>query len=146
MRSDGMPTTAPTRAAMRPPATRFTGHGESRRVARLAAVYAPTDMKAPWPMDTSPVYPTRMFRPLVSNEAYGPSSSLSDSVYDAFAEDAVGANHEREDHEDVRREVLGPTSDVRVDVAGRDVLHDPDDETADDRSGNGVEATENHDR
>ena len=38
MRSDGMPTTAPTAAAMSPPASRFTGHGESSRVARLAAV------------------------------------------------------------------------------------------------------------
>src|SRR2546426_9330193 len=63
MRSDGIPTIAPMSAAMSPPAMRLTGHGESRRVARFAAVYAPTDMNAPWPMDTCPVYPTRMLRP-----------------------------------------------------------------------------------
>ena len=38
MRSEGMPTMAPISAAMRPPASRFTGHGEPSRLARLAAV------------------------------------------------------------------------------------------------------------
>ncbi len=38
MRREGMPTTAPTSAAMSPPASRLTGHGESRRMARFAAV------------------------------------------------------------------------------------------------------------
>ena len=38
MRSEGMPTMAPISAAMSPPASRFTGHGEPSRLARLAAV------------------------------------------------------------------------------------------------------------
>src|SRR4029453_932345 len=60
---------------------------------------------------------------------------------DAFAEDAVGPDHQREDHQDVGREVLGAAADQRVDVAGRDVLDDADDEAADDRAGDGIEAT-----
>ncbi len=55
MRKDGIPTMPPITAAINPPASRFTGHGEPRRLARLAAVYAPTDMNAPWPIDTCPV-------------------------------------------------------------------------------------------
>src|SRR5881409_407080 len=82
--------------------------------------------------------------PLEANEADGPSSSLSHAFDDAFAEDAVGANHQREDHQDVRREVLGAAADVGVDVAGRHVLHDADDEPADDRPRNRVEAAEDH--
>jgi hypothetical protein len=38
IRRDGMPTMAPTMAAMRPPSTRLTGHGHPNRTTRLAAV------------------------------------------------------------------------------------------------------------
>ena len=55
MRRLGMPTTAPTAAAISPPAGRVTQNGRSRRTARLAAVYAPTDMKAAWPIEICPV-------------------------------------------------------------------------------------------
>src|SRR5262245_56236261 len=51
---------------------------------------------------------------------------------DAFAEDTVRANHQRQDHQDVRREILGAAAHVRVDVPGGHVLHDADDEPADD--------------
>src|SRR4029434_8967269 len=48
----------------------------------------------------------------------------SHALDDAFAEDAVGANHQREDHQDVGREILGAAADQRVDVHRRDVLAD----------------------
>ncbi len=38
MRSDGIPTTAPTAAAISPPAGSATQNGRSRRTTRLAAV------------------------------------------------------------------------------------------------------------
>src|SRR5919204_6232397 len=41
-----------------------------------------------------------------ANEADGPSSAPSYSLDDAFAEDAVGADHQRQDHQHVRREVF----------------------------------------
>jgi len=55
IRSDGMPTIAPISAAISPPAMRFTGHGEPSLTAKLAAVYAPTDMNAPCPTEICPV-------------------------------------------------------------------------------------------
>src|SRR4030095_16882959 len=70
----------------------------------------------------------------------------SDSFDDAFAEHAVRANHERENHEDVGRKVLGAAADVGIDVPGGDVLDNADDEAADDRAGDRVEPAEDHDR
>src|SRR5215813_12699702 len=58
---------------------------------------------------------------------------LSDPLDDALAEHAVGANHQRDDHQDVRRKVFRAAADDRVDVAGRDTLDDADDQSADDR-------------
>ena len=58
----------------------------------------------------------------------------SHALDDSFTEDAVGANHQGEDHEDVGGEVFGAAADVGVDVAGRDVLDDADDEASDDRA------------
>src|SRR2546421_8989764 len=68
------------------------------------------------------------------------------SLDDAFAEDAVGTNHQRHDHEDVGGEVLGAAAHVRIDVAGRHVLHDPHDEAAHDGAGDGVEPAQDHHR
>src|SRR5260370_36155154 len=62
IRREGIPTTAPMSAAMRPPARRLTGHGEPSRAARGAAVEAPTDMEAPWPGERSPEQPDGVFR------------------------------------------------------------------------------------
>src|SRR5205814_4200631 len=59
---------------------------------------------------------------------------------------AVRANHQREDHQDVRCEVFGATAHVGIDVAGGDVLHDADDEPPDDGPGDRIETTEDHDR
>src|SRR6185436_4644319 len=82
-----------------------------------------------------------------ANEADAPlSSASSDPLDDALAEDAVGANHERQDHEDVGREVLGAAAHVGIDVAGRHVLHDAHDETADDGAGDRVEPAQDHHR
>src|SRR5438094_745225 len=80
------------------------------------------------------------------NEADGPSSSRSHSLDDGFAEDAVRPNHQRDDHEHVRREVLGAAADQRVDEARGDVLDDAHDQAADDGPGNGVEPAEDDDR
>ena len=55
MRSEGTPITAPTAAAMAPPAGSANQNGALRRVIRLAAVYAPTDISAPWPIEIWPV-------------------------------------------------------------------------------------------
>src|SRR5260370_21747275 len=65
---------------------------------------------------------------------------------DSLPEDAVGANHQREDHQDVRCEVLGAAAHVGIDVAGGDVLHDADDEPADDGPRDRIETAEDHDR
>ena len=55
MRRLGMPTMAPIRAAISPPAGSVTQNGRCSCTARLAAVYAPTDMKAAWPTEIWPV-------------------------------------------------------------------------------------------
>src|SRR5919106_1930253 len=65
---------------------------------------------------------------------------------DAFAEDAIGPDHQGDDHEHVGREVLGATADVGVHVAGGDVLHEADDQAADDGARNRGEPAEDHDR
>ena len=51
---------------------------------------------------------------------------------DLLAEDAVGADHQRHDHQHVGGEVLGAAADVGVDVAGGHVLHDAHDQAAHD--------------
>src|SRR3989441_2322070 len=58
---------------------------------------------------------------------------------DLLAEDAVGPNHQRQDHQDVRREVLRPAADVRINVARGHVLHDADDQPTEDRPRDRVE-------
>src|SRR4026207_1729214 len=70
----------------------------------------------------------------------------SDPLDDAFAEDAVGPDHEREDHQDVGGEVLGAAAPVGIDVAGGDVLDDADDQPAHDRARDRVQAAQDHDR
>src|SRR5262249_18570554 len=65
---------------------------------------------------------------------------------DFLAENAVWANHQRGDHQHVRREVFGAAADVGIDVPGGEIFHHADDEPAQDRAGNGVEPAENHDR
>src|SRR5438876_34738 len=70
----------------------------------------------------------------------------SHSFDDPLAEDAVGPDHQGQDHQDVRCEVFGATAHVRIDVAGGDVLHDADDEPADDRPRDRIETAEDHDR
>src|SRR3989454_6926001 len=65
---------------------------------------------------------------------------------DLLAEDAVGPNHQRQDHQDVRREVLRPAADVRINVARGHVLHDADDQPTEDRPRDRVEPAQDHDR
>ena len=65
---------------------------------------------------------------------------------DAFAEDSIRTDHQRDDHEDVGREVFRAPAHVRIDVPGRHVLDDADDQAADDRPGNRVEPAENDHR
>src|SRR5678816_2198814 len=61
---------------------------------------------------------------------------------DALAEDAVGTNHEGEDHQHVRGEVFRTAPHVRIDVTRGHVLHDADDEAAHDGAGDGVESAQ----
>src|SRR5947207_8709159 len=70
----------------------------------------------------------------------------SHSLDDAFAEDAVGPDHQRDDHEHVGGEVLGAAADVGVDVPGGNVLDDADDEAADHGARNRVQPAQDHDR
>src|ERR1700694_3461428 len=70
----------------------------------------------------------------------------SHSFDDFFTEDAVGPDHEGQDHQHVGREVLGAAAHVRIDVACGEILHDPDDEAADDGPGDGIEPAQDHHR
>src|SRR5690349_14204853 len=80
-----------------------------------------------------------------ANEADGPSSSSSSYPFDdALTEHSVRPNHQRQNHQHVRREVFGSAAHERIDVPGGDVLDDTDDEPADHRAGNRVEPAENH--
>src|SRR6516164_3019310 len=72
--------------------------------------------------------------------------SLSNSLDQSPAEDAVGPDHQRDDHQDVRGEVLGAAADVRIEIAGREILDDTDDDPADHGTDDRVEAAENHHR
>src|SRR5262245_23457539 len=63
---------------------------------------------------------------------------------DLLAEDPVGADHERHDHQDVRGEVLGAPAHQRVQVPRRHVLDDAHDEPAEDGAGDRVEPAEDH--
>src|SRR2546427_12159714 len=65
---------------------------------------------------------------------------------DLLAEDAVGPNHQRQDHQDVRREVLRPAADVRINVARGDVLHDAYDQRTEDRPRDRADPAQDHDR
>src|SRR5215470_14073130 len=69
-----------------------------------------------------------------------------DPFDDLLAEDAVRPDHQGQDHQDVRREVLGPAAYVRVHVAGGHVLHDADDQPADHRARDRVEPAQDHNR
>src|SRR6266508_5595314 len=69
-----------------------------------------------------------------------------DPLDDFLAEDAVGPNHEGDDHQDVRREVLGATAHVGIHIPGGDVLDNAHDEAADDGPRNGIEAAEDDHR
>src|SRR5215510_3930624 len=62
------------------------------------------------------------------------------------AEEAIGLDHEGEDHEDVGQEVLGAAADVWIDVAGGHALHRPDQESSDHGSWHAVEPAEDHGR
>src|SRR6185436_4913461 len=72
--------------------------------------------------------------------------SLSYAFDNPLAEDAVRANHQGEDHQDVGGEVFGAAAHVRIDIAGGDVLDDADDEPAHDRTRDGVQPAQDHDR
>src|SRR6516162_9821170 len=75
-----------------------------------------------------------------------PKSSQSNSLYQSPAEDAVGPDHQRDDHQDVRSEVVGAAADVRIEIAGREILDDADDDPADHGTDDRVKAAENHHR
>src|SRR5258705_9525290 len=91
-----------------------------------------------WNTLTSPLYP-------LGSPAASPRPA-SHAFDDRFAEDPVRPDHQRDDHQEVGREVLGAAAYVRVHVAGRHVLDDPDHEPAHDGAGNRVEAAQDHHR
>ena len=64
----------------------------------------------------------------------------------AAAEDAVGPDHQDQDHQHVGREILGAAADIRVEIAGRQVLDDADDQPADHRADDRIEAAQDHHR
>src|SRR6266508_5208477 len=63
---------------------------------------------------------------------------------DLAAEEPVRPDHEGQDHEDVRQEVLGPAAHIGIDIAGGDALDAADDEPAEDGPGHAVQASEDH--
>src|SRR5712691_9539664 len=84
--------------------------------------------------------------PSTSRRAHDASRPSSYAFDDALAEHAIRPNHQRENHEDVGREILGAAAHVGVDVPGRHVLHAADDEPADDGARDRVEPTQDHHR
>src|SRR5205085_11719416 len=62
----------------------------------------------------------------------------------ATAENPLRAHHQHQDHQHIRREILGPATDIRVEVSGGQVLDNPDDETADHRTHDRIEPAEDH--
>src|SRR3989441_7105335 len=128
----------------RPPAARGTSsgmRGKSRRT--LGGDSPPPQRQPPTAMPDGSRDPdrTRQSYPDVPR-AFAPSYPLDDLL----AEDTVGTDHQRQDHQHVRREVLGAAADPGVDVAGRHVLHDPDDEAPDDRARDRIQPAQDHDR
>src|ERR1044071_10477101 len=72
--------------------------------------------------------------------------AASHPLDDLLAEDAVGPDHQGQNHQDVGREVLGAAAHVRIDEARGEVLHEADDEPADDGPGDRVEPAQDHHR
>src|SRR6202020_2423660 len=64
----------------------------------------------------------------------------------ALAEEAVGLEHQRHDHQEIRREVLGAAADIGIDISGGQALHDADRQAADHGAGDRIEAAKDHDR
>ena len=61
------------------------------------------------------------------------------------AEDAVRSDHQRDDHQDIRREVLGAAADIRIEVPCGQVLDDAHDQSANHCADNRVKPTEDDD-
>src|SRR5207302_1239431 len=64
----------------------------------------------------------------------------------APAEDALGADHQDQDHQHIRSKVLGAAANARIEIAGREVLDDADDQAADHRPDHRIEAAQDHHR
>src|SRR5579863_2658249 len=59
------------------------------------------------------------------------------------AEDAVGPDHEHQDHQEIGREILGAAADIGIEIASGQVLDNADDQSTDHGTDHGVEPAEN---
>src|SRR5215469_13266913 len=68
----------------------------------------------------------------------------SDALDPPATENAVGANHQGDNHQDVRGEILGAAADIGIEIAGGQVFNHANDQTTDDSADDRVESAQNN--
>src|ERR1700755_1798130 len=70
----------------------------------------------------------------------------SDTLDPPATENAVGANHQSDNHQDVRGEILRTAAYIGIEIAGGQIFDHTNDQTADDSANDRVESTQNNHR
>src|SRR5215471_126988 len=75
-----------------------------------------------------------------------PPFATSHALDPAAAEDPLGAQHQDEDHQHVRREILGAAADKRIEITSGQIFDNADDQPADNGADDRIQPAEDHHR